>query len=66
MPAAATRGKITGTVFVQFIIDATGQVQDVQVVKAMGYGCAEEAVRVVSLMPQWKPGMMKGKPVSVR
>ena len=64
-PNQAKRRNISGTVFVGFIVDNTGRVKDVKVLKGIGFGCDEEAVRVVSLFPPWNPGRQRGQPVSV-
>ncbi len=65
-PAQARNGNIQGTVFVGFVVASDGKIKDVQVLKGIGYGCDEEAVRVVSTMPAWRPGKQSGRPVSVR
>lgn len=64
-PAPAQKAKIQGTVFVKFIVSATGEVREAKVTKGIGHGCDQEAVRVVSQMPTWTPGKQYGKPVSV-
>jgi protein TonB len=66
MPKQAKRKKITGTVFVHFVIDSTGTIEEVQVLKGIGCGCDEEAVRVMKRMPRWKPGEQMGRRVPVR
>jgi protein TonB len=52
-------------VIVKFIIDETGKVTNPVIEKGIGAGCDEEALRLVSAMPQWTPGMQDGKPVKV-
>lgn len=64
-PEEAKKKGITGTVFVSFMVKADGSVSNAQVVKGVGGGCNEEAIRVVAGMPPWNPGMNKGKPVDV-
>lgn len=64
-PEEAKKKGVTGTVFVSFMVKADGSVANAQVVKGVGSGCSEEAIRVVTGMPRWKPGMSKGKPVDV-
>ncbi len=56
---------ISGTVYVGFILEKDGSVNHISVERGIGGGCDEEAVRVVGLMPQWKPGMQTGKKVRV-
>jgi TonB family protein len=64
-PEAAKKNNIQGTVFVNFIITADGSVTDVKILRGVGGGCDEEAMRVIKLMPKWNPGMEKGKLVDV-
>ncbi|GAB3642877.1 TonB family protein [Spirosoma arcticum] len=65
-PAEARQARVQGRVFVQFVVTRTGQIQDLRVLKGIGRGCDEEAVRVVSQMPKWKPGIQNGKPIAVQ
>ncbi len=65
-PSQARRMDIEGRVFVQFIVGADGSVSQVEVLKGLGAGCDEEAVRVISKSPNWIPGKQRGKPVRVR
>ncbi|MDJ1503135.1 energy transducer TonB [Xanthocytophaga agilis] len=65
-PKAARKAHITGKVICSFVIDADGFVQEVFVTKGIGYGCDEEAARVLKLMPQWKPGLQNNQKVPVR
>lgn len=64
-PEDAKEKGISGRVFIQFVIEKDGSVSNVKVMKGIGGGCDEEAVRVVKSMPKWKPGKQKGKPVRV-
>lgn len=64
-PDEAKEKGIEGKVFVGFIIDKEGSVREVKAKNKIGYGCEEEAVRVISLMPDWKPGYLDGKAVNV-
>jgi protein TonB len=65
-PAQARRMTIEGSVYVSFVVDADGKITDIQVIKGIGAGCDEEAKRVVGLLPPWKPGKQRGRPVRVR
>lgn len=65
-PAAASRANVSGRVFMTFVVNTDGSIQDVQVLKGLGFGCDEEAVRVVKSMPKWKPGKQSGRPVRVK
>ena len=64
-PPMAAANKIGGRVVVQFIVDKTGQVGDVKVVRSVNEEIDAEAVRVVKSMPNFTPGQQDGKPVSV-
>ncbi|WP_276373423.1 energy transducer TonB [Chryseolinea sp. H1M3-3] len=65
-PAAARRMGVEGSVFVSFVIDREGNISDPQVIKGISAECDKEAIRVVQLMPPWKPGKQNGKPVRCR
>jgi TonB family protein len=64
-PEEAKRDSITGRVFVKFVVDTDGRVSDIGILRGIGSGCDEEAMRVVASMPKWKPGMHEGKPARV-
>ncbi len=64
-PKAAQEKGIQGRVFVSFVIDKEGTVSDSRVVRGVAPSLDKEAMRVVNLMPQWKPGKKDGKPVNV-
>ena len=64
-PEEAKEKEISGRVLVGFIVEKDGSVNEVKIVRGIGGGCDEEAVRVVKAMPKWKPGKQKGKPVRV-
>ncbi|MFH0895667.1 MAG: TonB family protein [Bacteroidota bacterium] len=57
---------IKGTVYINFVIDAEGAVTDAKVIRGIGGGCDEEALRVMKIMPKWAPGTSNGKPVKVQ
>lgn len=65
-PMTAVESGIQGRVFVTFIIEADGSVNDVRILRGIGGGCDEEALRVISMMPKWIPGIQRGKPVRVQ
>lgn len=64
-PKEALDKNIEGKVLVQFVVDNDGKTRNAKVLKGIGGGCDEEAIRVVNAMPLWKPGMHGGKNVSV-
>jgi len=65
-PEAARDAKIEGVVYVTFIIETDGSVSNLKIARSIGYGCDEEAMRVVQAMPVWKPGTQSGKPVRMQ
>ncbi len=65
-PQEAIDAGIEGKVFVEFYIEKDGTVCDAKVLRGIGYGCDEEALRVIGLMPKWSPGKQRGKAVRVR
>lgn len=65
-PTEAQRSKVQGRVFVQFVVTEMGDIRELRILKGIGFGCDEEAVRVVSQMPKWTSGKQNGKPVSVQ
>jgi TonB family protein len=64
-PEEAKNKNIAGRVFVSFVVEKDGSIGEVKVLRGIGGGCDEEAVRVIKGMPKWKPGIQKGKPVRV-
>jgi periplasmic protein TonB len=64
-PPLARENGITGKVFINFIVDKDGNIKDVKVLRGIGGGCDEEAKRVISAMPNWKPGKQNGRSVQV-
>lgn len=65
-PQMAREAGIQGTVFVTFVVERDGSVTDVRVLRGIGGGCDEEAVKVVANMPRWQPGRQRGQPVRVQ
>jgi protein TonB len=64
-PRAALENDIEGTVVVQFIVEKDGSITGAEVLKGIGGGCGEEALRVVREMPKWRPGIQQGRKVRV-
>ncbi|MCB0768225.1 MAG: energy transducer TonB [Flavobacteriales bacterium] len=65
-PPMAQDAGITGVVYMTFVVDEHGKVKDPKVLRGIGGGCDEEAIRVVKAMPAWEPGKQRGKPVRVQ
>lgn len=62
-PMMARESDIQGRVFVNFVVEPNGEISNVEVLRGIGGGCDEEAVRVVKSMPNWKPGKQRGSAV---
>jgi len=65
-PASARRMGVDGTVYVSFVVSKDGSISEVKTIRGISADCDQEAIRVVSMMPSWKPGRQNGKPVFVR
>ena len=65
-PEIAKRAEVEGKINLSFIVDKNGSISDIQIVKGIGAGCDEEAVRILKMMPRWSPGKQNGKPVLTR
>lgn len=65
-PEEAKELGIQGKVFVTFVVEVDGSITDVRVLRGIGGGCDEEAIRVVRSMPKWVPGKQRGVPVRVQ
>lgn len=64
-PQQAAENGIQGPVYVSFVVKKDGSLADIKILKGIGGGCDEEAVRVVKKMPRWNAGYQNGKKVSV-
>lgn len=64
-PEAAKSIGLEGRVVVQFVVNTDGSISDALIVKHLGAGCDEEALRVISSMPKWKPGKQNGATIRV-
>jgi len=65
-PTAAKEGNVQGMVVVSFLVTAEGKVENVEVLRGIGSGCDEEAVRVVANSGTWTPGRNGGSAVAVK
>jgi TonB family protein len=64
-PKEAKENRIHGDVTVSFIVSMEGKIKDVTIEKGLGYGCDEEALRVIKNMPNWTPGKQNNRDVDV-
>ena len=65
-PVEAQEDRISGKVFLSFIIEKDGHLSNIAVDRPAGHGFDEEALRVLKLAKAWKPGMQNGQPVRVK
>ena len=63
---SAKKKGIEGRVFVQFVVEKDGSLSSFQVLRGVNDELNDEAIRVLKMMPKWKPGMKDGKPVRVQ
>jgi len=65
-PQSLAKGKIQRKVYVSFVIEKDGSITDIRILRGIGGGCDEEAVRLIKSMPNWIPGKQRGIPVRVQ
>jgi TonB family protein len=65
-PAQAKKEGIEGTVYVAFVVEVDGSIQGVELLRGIGGGCDEEAMRVIRNAPDWEPGTQRGQKVNVK
>lgn len=65
-PVAAQQARVQGKVVVEFLVGTDGSISDIKVKRSVNPELDAEAVRVIGLMPKWRPGEQRGKAVSVR
>ena len=65
-PDFAKENQIKGTCALEFVVEKDGSITDIKILKDIGGGCGEEAIRVIKSMPKWIPGKQRGMPVRVR
>jgi protein TonB len=62
-PAVARENNLQGKVFLTFVVEKDGSLTDIKVLRGIGSGCDEEAVRVIKASKKWKPGIQNGREV---
>ncbi|WP_228011998.1 M56 family metallopeptidase [Flavobacterium hungaricum] len=65
IPEEASKNKIKGKVDIEFMVEKDGSLSEIKIVKDLGYGLGNEAVRILKLSPKWIPASQDGKPVRV-
>ncbi|MFC2111538.1 energy transducer TonB [Bacteroidota bacterium] len=64
-PELAKEQGIQGTVYVTFIVEKDGSLSEAKIIRGIGGGCDEEAIRIVKLMPNWNPGKLRGNAIRI-
>lgn len=62
-PPEAQAAGVSGNVIVRFEVQPNGSLDQIEITKGIGYGCSEEALRVIKAMPRWVPGQRDGQAV---
>lgn len=65
-PETAKENNVQGKVFLEFVVEKDGKLTDIKVVRGLGSGLDEEAIRVLKASPRWIPGIQNAKPVRVK
>lgn len=65
IPAAASKQKLEGKAIIEFMVERDGSLSEFKIVKDLGYGIGNEAIRTIKLSPKWIPGSINGKPARV-
>jgi protein TonB len=65
-PKEASKNDVKGRVILTFVVDRSGRVIDARILRGIGSGCDEEALRVINASPAWNPGIQNGMPVRVQ
>jgi TonB family protein len=66
MPVMAKENGVQGKVFITFMVEKDGSLSNPKVLRGIGYGCDDEAVRIIKNMPKWSPSKQNGQPVKVK
>lgn len=64
-PPAAQEAGLAGKIYMSFIVEKDGSMTDIKVLRDLGMGTGDEAIRVLKKMPKWKPGIQNGRGVRV-
>jgi len=65
VPAEASKQKLEGKAIIEFMVERDGSLSEFKIVKDLGYGIGNEAIRTIKLSPKWIPGTIDGKPARV-
>jgi TonB family protein len=65
-PQSGRDAKLGGSILLSFVVNKDGHVSDVKILKGLGCGWDEEAIRIMEKSPLWQPGIQNNTPVNVR
>ncbi len=65
-PELARESSVEGNVYINFVVERDGSVTNPKILRGIGSGCDEEAIRVIKSMPKWVPGKQNGEIVRVQ
>jgi len=65
-PAAAREQGVSGRLIMSFVVEKDGSLTDIKVLRDLGMGTGDEAIRLLKKAPKWKPGIQNGRPVRVQ
>ncbi len=63
---AAHDSLVTGAVTVQFVVDSSGRTTDIRILNSLNSFCDGQAIKIIRNMPQWIPGIEKGKAIKIQ
>jgi periplasmic protein TonB len=66
LPDQARKAEVKDRVFASFVVEKDGTISSLTILKGLGFGCDEEALRVLALMPRWEPGKQSGATIRVK
>ncbi len=65
-PDSAINNNIQGKVYIEFVVETTGKLSNIKVLKGIGYGCDQAAIHAVKNLKPWIPAEINGKPIRQR
>ena len=60
------REESQGTVYISFMVEEEGNLTEIKIIRGLGFGYDDEAIRLIEQMPNWIPGSVHGKPIRTR
>lgn len=65
LPQEALKNKVSGRIFLSFIVEKDGSLSNITSIRDLGYSTGDKGVRVLKMSPKWKPGMLNGQPIRI-